>query len=215
MAPDNGRAVRRNPTLERERQLFADGARWVAGVDEVGRGALAGPVAVGVVVVGIGTADPPEGLADSKMLTPSRRNRLEPALAEWCAAHGVGWADPGEIDRVGIVAALGLAGARALDALEIRPDAVIVDGNIDWLTPALGASAVPVTLVVGGDSTCASVSAASVLAKVARDRHMVALADEHPAYGWSSNKGYGSLAHKAAIAERGTTAHHRLTWRLV
>jgi len=214
IAVDMARNRRPAPTLARERELLAAGARRVAGVDEVGRGALAGPVAVGIVVVDAVTADPPEGLADSKVLTALRRERLEPVVGRWCVAHAVGWAEPGEIDEVGIVAALGLAGARAVASLAQRPDAVILDGNLDWLTPALGEGGPGVHLMVGGDATCASVSAGSVLAKVARDRLMVDLAARHRDYRWDSNKGYGSAAHRAAIARWGPTAHHRLSWRL-
>lgn len=213
-ATDMARERRPAPTLALEKELLVAGARRVAGVDEVGRGALAGPVAVGVVVVDAVTIGSPEGLADSKVLSAIRRERLEPAIVRWCAAHAVGWAEPGEIDEVGIVAALGLAGARAVASLAQRPDAVILDGNLDWLTPALGAGGPDVHLVVGGDATCASVSAASVLAKVARDRLMIDLASRHRDYRWEANKGYGSAAHRAAIARCGPTAHHRLSWRL-
>ena len=207
------------PTLEREHELLAGHAR-VAGVDEVGRGALAGPVTVGAVLVTTTTPAPPSGLRDSKLLRPAARSALVPALRGWALAWGVGHAWPGEVDDLGVIAALGLAGARALQAADLDADALLLDGDRDYLTAALAGRAredavLPrVVTRVRADVACASVAAASVLAKVARDALMVDLAAQHPAYGWESNKGYGAPAHLAALAERGPCAQHRLSWGL-
>lgn len=125
----------RVPTLRAERTLLRAGHRSVAGMDEVGRGALAGPVSVGVVVVDLGTRTAPSGVRDSKLLTPAAREALVPRLRRWAGAWAVGHAQPEEIDRFGIIAALRLAGHRALAALPEPPDMVLLDGSHDWLTP--------------------------------------------------------------------------------
>lgn len=213
------------PTLEVERALAArrgPGRRIVVGIDEVGRGALAGPVAVGAcaleVVDGV-IAPLPEGVRDSKKLTARRREALvEPILAS-ALAGAVGWSDAAEIDEVGIMPALTRAALRALEALglESPPDAIVLDGDVDVLTPALARDGLPAPLVhlqVAADRDCASVSAASILAKVARDTRMVELDADAPDYAWSSNKGYGSAAHREAIDRIGVHEHHRRSWRL-
>ncbi len=125
----------RVPTLRTERALLRAGHRLVAGMDEVGRGALAGPVSVGVVVVNAGTRTAPSGVRDSKLLSPPARQALVPRLRRWTDAYAVGHAQPEEIDRFGIIAALRLAGHRALAELPELPDAVLLDGSHDWLTP--------------------------------------------------------------------------------
>ena len=130
------------PTLREERLLLRSGHALVAGVDEVGRGALAGPVSVGVVVVDATTRSAPQGLRDSKLLTPAAREELVPRLRRWAPAHAVGHAEPEEIDALGIIAALRLAGQRALAALGCAPSAVLLDGSHDWLTERR-AAAVP------------------------------------------------------------------------
>ncbi|MFE7631067.1 ribonuclease HII [Kocuria sp. NPDC057446] len=213
-----------------ERSLQDPGGRLVGGMDEVGRGALAGPVTAGLVVLRPGTERGVPGLRDSKLLSPARREALVPRLLAWCAAAGVGHASPQEIDGLGLTAALRLAGRRAIAAAEGQgapPDVVLLDGGHDWLTlpadalpagpsgaaPAAGWSGTVVTRV-RADLTCASVAAASVLAKVERDRIMGELADAWPQYGWDSNKGYGAVRHRRALEEHGTTPHHRLSWRL-
>ncbi|MCL2089623.1 MAG: ribonuclease HII [Micrococcales bacterium] len=215
------------PSLRTERRLLRAGATLVAGMDEVGRGALAGPVSVGVVVVDATTRTAPDGLADSKLLSPAARQALVPRLVRWGRAHAVGHASAAEIDAVGIVAALRLAGTRALAQVEqvVGPvGTVLLDGSHDWLTAqALAddrcgteAAAVPrqVHLRVRADQTCASVAAASVVAKVTRDASMTALDLEHPLYGWARNKGYAAPAHLAALAEHGPSPLHRQSWRL-
>ncbi|MDQ1293464.1 MAG: ribonuclease, partial [Actinomycetota bacterium] len=122
------------PTLREERRLLRSGHSLVAGMDEVGRGALAGPVCVGVVVVDLRTPTAPAGVRDSKLLTPTARQSLVPALRGWARAHAVGHAEPEEIDGLGIIGALRLAGRRALAALSDPPDCVLLDGSHDWLS---------------------------------------------------------------------------------
>ncbi|MEX5298931.1 ribonuclease HII [Kocuria sp. CPCC 205292] len=251
MAPEPRRVRRtapprgRPPGLAAERSLAGPDGRLVGGMDEVGRGALAGPVTAGVVVLRPGTERGVPGLRDSKLLSPARREALVPRILEWCAAGGVGHASPQEIDGLGLTAALRLAGRRAIAAAAQRgalPDVVLLDGGHDWLSgpgagtlfdgvdgvdvhpgsgpgPAGAGARAPVwagTVVtrVKADLACASVAAASVLAKVERDRIMGELADGWPQYGWESNKGYGAERHRRALEEHGATPHHRLSWRL-
>lgn len=200
------------PTLDAERELFAGGARIVVGIDEVGRGAIAGPVTVGAVAV-VSASDPfPEGLADSKLLTPRRREAMAPLVRQWALASATGWASAAEIDRHGIVSALGLAASRALGALGVEADVLLVDGNTAFLLEEQGGPRV--VLRVKADRDCASVAAASVVAKVERDAEMARLHTEHPHYGWDSNKGYGAAVHTAAIRQHGVTPHHRTSWNL-
>ena len=215
----------RTPSLRVERALQRDGHRVLAGMDEVGRGALAGPVTVGVVVIDETCRTAPQGVRDSKLLAPHARERMVPRIRRWALAHGVGHASAAEIDEVGIIAALRLAGVRALGATGIRPDLVILDGNHDWLTDPgdVGLFAFaddapvttpPVTTMIKADLKCSSVAAASVLAKVTRDAIMVGLGGEHPAYGWVENKGYAAPEHLDALRRHGTCEWHRRSWRL-
>ena len=203
--------------------------RWgiVAGMDEVGRGALAGPVAVGVALIGADAPPVPAGLTDSKALTPRRRDALVEPIQSWVQDCAVGYASPQEIDRWGIIVALRLAGRRALAEVASRglvPGGVLLDGSHDWLSEPddlfgvidgpedpFGV-ALPVHMQVKADLSCAVVAAASVLAKVARDRLMAETED--PGYGWASNKGYGSAAHARAIAELGVSDFHRRSWKM-
>lgn len=265
-AASGGRSSRPVPHLRHERALLRAGARLVAGMDEVGRGSLAGPVSVGVVVVDARTRSCPQGVADSKLLTAAARTALVPALSRWGVARAVGHASAAEIDTVGIIAALRLAGQRALAsvAAEVGPvDAVVLDGSHDWLTSpaqgslldaldelddldlAVGAAgpaaddppvpgpaaahrllpppAAPSVDVIGtpavhlrvkADRSCATVAAASVLAKCERDALMVRLSALHPQYRWDSNKGYASDDHVAALRAHGPSPWHRRSWRL-
>ena len=223
----NAGTTSRKPTLRVERALQRAGHRLLAGMDEVGRGALAGPVSVGVVVIDDVCRSAPVGVKDSKLLSHQMRERLVPKIQGWAAAYAVGHASPGEIDRYGIMAALRSAGTRALAALPLIPDLIILDGNHDWLTDprrvgllglladGLGlAPCVPVTTIVKADLFCSSVAAASVLAKVERDAMMVALAGEVPAYAWELNKGYSAPEHVVALQLHGPSVHHRRSWRL-
>lgn len=218
-------APSKKPSLRVERQLQRSGHRLLAGMDEVGRGALAGPVSVGVVVIDESVRSAPVGVKDSKLLTERARTGLVPRIRRWAVAHSVGHAGPDEIDEVGIMAALRLAGIRALDGLGLVPDLVILDGNHDWLTAPgdvgllafageSGPATPPVTTMVKADLKCSSVAAASVLAKVERDQLMVQLGAEHPAYGWELNKGYSAPEHMDALGRLGPCELHRRSWRL-
>jgi ribonuclease HII len=218
----------RVPTLRHERALLRQGHRWLAGMDEVGRGALAGPVSVGVVVIGEGTRTAPAGVRDSKLLTPSARQSLVPRLRRWAAGSAVGHASPEEIDAYGIIAALRLAGRRALAALPDLPDVVLLDGSHDWLSapqeglfdvrptpgPVVLGREPRVTTMVKADLRCAAVAAASVLAKVERDAMMVELAREYPGFGWQENKGYSAPEHLEALRSLGPCALHRRSWNV-
>jgi ribonuclease HII len=224
------------PTLRFERTLLRGGVHHLAACDEVGRGALSGPVSIGVVVISETTRTAPQGVRDSKLLAPEARQRLVPRIQRWAACWAVGHATPGEIDEFGIIAALRLAGHRALGQLSLAPDQVLLDGNHDYLTPPeqgalFGAPESPpldgahppvlelvrippVLTRIKADLTCAAVAAASILAKTARDALMVELDAVHPEYGWGENKGYSAPAHIEALARFGPTEHHRRSWSL-
>ncbi len=210
-----------DPTLRVERSLFRDGATLVIGCDEVGRGAIAGPVAVGLGVFLPDVKRMPVGLRDSKLLSEAKREALHPVVAEWAPHWAVGLADNAEVDSIGIVPGLGLAATRALETLivsgvPVETAVVVLDGSHDWLTPALAAwpesSRPRVITRVKADRDCATVAAASVLAKVHRDRMMIEADGVHPGYDWVSNKGYASASHYAAIDRLGSTALHRWSW---
>lgn len=275
------------PTLDLERSLAAQGYDLITGFDEVGRGALAGPVMVGCAAIWARDLEPldgddavelsgrtylgvPDGVADSKMLTEHRREAIFDELRDWCEVYAVGQASNTEIDEWGITYALGVAALRALsqverelglrlggglaakkasmesagEIVEGRPgDSVgesigncgesvralpkvagILDGPSDYITKALNTFDAPdvpipadITTKVKGDQHCATVATAAVIAKVTRDRLMVDLAQSNPryaAYEWAHNKGYGSAAHRTAIAEHGPTPLHRVSWHL-
>lgn len=191
--------VRIAPDFSHETQALLRGAMRVAGVDEVGRGPLAGPVTACAVVLDPGRI--PEGLADSKMLTAARREELFleiMAVAEVSVAH----ASVEEIDTINILRASHLAMERAVAALSA--DHALIDGNL--LPRGLGCHGTP---IIGGDALCLSIAAASIVAKVTRDRIMVDLAQQHPGYGWERNAGYATPAHQSALRELGPTPHHR------
>jgi len=192
------------PTYDVEQELIAAGARVVAGLDEVGRGAWAGPVLVCAAITD--GSPPPEGLTDSKRLTPRRRTAMAEQVRSWVRGYAFGQASPAEIDRLGMTEALRLAAHRALDALPVRPDAVIVDGKHDYVGAPW-----TVRTHVKADLTCVSVAAASVLAKVHRDALMAELDAEYP--------GTVSLRERAPFAgpprsagRTRATPHHRLSW---
>lgn len=210
---------RARPTLVVERAQRPAGGGWVAGVDEVGRGAWAGPLSVAVAVVPGDFRLPPAALADSKVLSETAREALWLPLGEWCAAWAVGHASPGECDRLRMATALVLATRRALTQIPTSfwPAVVVLDGAVDFVTPAcsgLGRDVeVPAVYAkVGADATCASVSAASVLAKVTRDRIMRAEAEHFPPFDFDRNKGYPSPTHQRALAGYGLTVLHRRSW---
>lgn len=209
------------PTLRFERQLMREGARLVIGCDEVGRGAIAGPVGVGLSVVHERTRTAPTGLKDSKLLTEQRREELYPTVRRWAPDHAVGLASNEEVETIGIIRSLGLAASRAFETLlgggvDVADAVVILDGSHDWLTPALTPEAralgLRVTTRIKADRTCAAVAAASVLAKVERDRLMIAADSDHPGYLWPSNKGYASAEHYAGIDRLGPSPLHRWSW---
>lgn len=202
-----------------------DGSAVVCGVDEVGRGALGGPVSVGVVIVDASVRRPLPGLRDSKLLTPAARVALVPRIRRWSVAYAVGHATAAEIDERGIISALRLAGHRALGTIAVRPDLIILDGNHNWLAPPrqpglFDEDDTPyvdlpkVVTRIKADLTCASVAAASVLAKTERDSMMVAMSTDYPDYGWDENKGYAAPAHMAALREHGPCVQHRRSWNL-
>lgn len=201
--------------LDVEKSLVAPG-ECIGGIDEVGRGALAGPVVVGVVVVDPHTCgDVPEGLTDSKLLSPARRQQLVPQIYQWANHVGIGEASAEDIDELGIMTGLALAAQRALLDIDSRCHAFLLDGSVNWLNRSVAFRAARTTTKVKADISCAAVSAASVVAKVHRDALMVAAAADYPHYGWQGNKGYASADHRAAIAEYGATDFHRLSWRLL
>lgn len=206
------------PTLELERELLRS-APLVIGMDEVGRGAIAGPVAVGALALGPAgcAAGFPEGLRDSKRLSERRRTALEPLVQAW-APYAIGFASAAEIDRDRIAACLGAAAKRALASLHeagvpVAEAVILLDGSHDWLTPRLRH---PLRVVVRprADQDCASVAGAALVAKVERDRRMIACAaqEAYAPYGWMTNKGYGSAAHLAAIDAHGPSDLHRRSW---
>ena len=188
------------PQLFFEQALWSQGLTYIAGLDEAGRGALAGPVAVGAVV--LPANDPQLARAldccrDSKQLTPLQRDRCAPRIRQAALAWEVCYASSDEIDALGIVSATRLAATRALESLSISPDFLLTDFRLD-----LPESELPQTSVLKGDQVCLSIAAASVLAKTARDRLMCELDARFPGYGLVQNKGYGALAHRTAGGRR-------------
>ena len=187
-----------------ERELFASGIRTICGVDEAGRGPLAGPVYAAAVILPPVTVIP--GLDDSKKLTEKKREELFPVICEQAIAYGIGFADEKEIDEINILQATFLAMRRAVEQLSVKPELALVDGNRD---PVLG---LPARTVVKGDSLSANIAAASVLAKVTRDRYMLELAKQYPEYGFEIHKGYGTKRHYEALRAFGPCPAHRRTF---
>lgn len=189
---------------EIEDQLYSQGMQIICGVDEAGRGPLAGPVCAAAVIL------PPHleipGLNDSKKLTDKRRRELFPLIKEKALAYGIAFADHAEVDRVNILQATYLAMERALEHLSIRPDIALIDGN---RAKDFG---LPVQTVVHGDSLSANIAAASILAKVTRDDLMLEMAETYPLYGFEVHKGYGTKAHYEAILQHGPCSIHRMTF---
>lgn len=196
------------PTLRAEQHCWEAGAETVVGIDEVGRGAWAGPVTVAALAV----PRTPRlyKVRDSKMLTRAERERLFERITAWAPAYGVGHASHAECDAHGMTAALRLAAGRALEQLGgqgCEPDRILLDGKHDYLGDHRR-----VETIVGGDATSLAIAAASVVAKVTRDRMMIAEAEHYPAYGFESNVGYPSPVHQCALAAWGPTAIHRRSW---
>jgi ribonuclease HII len=211
------------PSLDSERRIFERGNRFVIGIDEVGRGAIAGPVAVGVSL--IDKTNPnleswPEKLQDSKLMTAKSRSEITQPLMDWVSSHAVGFSANTEIDELGISEALRLAAGRALDELfkdatfrkKIAEDGAVIllDGSQNWLGKV--SYGLDVNLQVKADTNCVSVAAAAVLAKVTRDSLMQELDQQFPGYGIAGHKGYASAAHIAALRTLGPSAIHRVTW---
>lgn len=197
------------PHLILECQAWASGARWVVGVDEVGRGALAGPVAVGAVVLPQDEGLCHSGLAavrDSKLLSPDARAELCRTILAAAAAVAVALVGPLAVDVLGIANAVRLGARRAIAALPMRCDLALVDG------PGLRGLPVPQRAIIGGDRSVLSIACASVFAKAFRDAWMIGMSLAHPAYGFEAHKGYLTAYHRAAIAAFGPTCLHRLTW---
>jgi ribonuclease HII len=194
------------PDFAFERERFSLGMRWVAGVDEVGRGPLAGPVGVAAVIL-----DPdniPEGLNDSKVLTAERRVALSQSILDSALCVAIAFGSVAEIDEFNIRGATLRAMARALRALALRPDFALIDGR-----DVPEGLACPARAVIDGDALCLSIAAASIVAKVARDALMTRLGGRHPEYGFASNAGYGTPAHIAALVRFGPTPHHRRSFQ--
>lgn len=200
-----GKAARRSRWTAIEREIREGGRSLIAGVDEVGRGSLAGPVVACAVIM------PPDaralrGVDDSKALPAAERRRLARLIRARAVAVSVGAASVGEIDRLNIYHASVLAMRRALGRLQAPPDHVLVDGR------PIRTLGVPHTAVVAGDDKCFSIACASIIAKVTRDQLMTALAVRHPGYCWERNAGYATRAHVDALRERGPSPHHRRTF---
>lgn len=192
------------PTTRVERRWWDQGA-VVAGLDEVGRGAWAGPLTIGAVI--LSREQRVVGLRDSKDLAPPDRERLAARL--WQVAEiGIGRVPNDELDRIGLAAALRLAARRAVDALPVRPDVVLIDGNVDLLADYGTRN----QTLVRGDSRSRSIAAASIVAKVRRDAEMVGSDPLHPAYRFASNKGYATPAHREALTNHGPCVLHRRSW---
>lgn len=184
-----------------ESRLLKTMAGPICGVDEVGRGPLAGPVVAAAVILDRNRI--PKGLNDSKLLSEEDREALYPRIVEMAVAVGVGEASVGEIDLVNIRQATHMAMARAVRALSVTAQFALVDGNDPPPLPCR------CDTLVGGDARSVSIAAASIIAKVTRDRMMVALHDQHPGYNWASNKGYGTPEHYSGLRLHGVSLHHR------
>ncbi len=187
-----------------EDELYAQGYRMICGIDEAGRGPLAGPVCAAAVVLPPHVEIP--GLDDSKKLSDKRRRELFPVIQEKALAYGIAFASEMEIDEINILQATFLAMRRAAEQLSVPPDFALIDGNKETDVGA------PIKTVVHGDSLSASIAAASILAKVTRDDYMIGMAEKYPDYGFEIHKGYGTKAHCQAILENGPCRIHRNTF---
>ena len=189
---------------EIENGLYSDAVQCICGVDEAGRGPLAGPVCAAAVILPRGLEIP--GLTDSKKLSDKKRRELFPVIMEQAIAYGIGFASHEEIDEINILQATFLAMQRAIDQLNVKPDLALIDGNRQ---KDFG---LPVKTVVKGDSLSANIAAASVLAKVSRDNVMEELANKYPEYGFEIHKGYGTKAHYEALRAYGASEVHRMSF---
>ena len=191
--------------LTHERRLWDSGRSLIAGVDEVGRGPLAGPVVAAAVIL------PHDfdvlGIDDSKKLSPKKREELAEVIKEKALAWSVGWVGPERIDEINILEATKEAMTQAVQGLSLQPDHVLIDGNF-----TVRALALPQTAIVKGDANSTSIAAASILAKVTRDRYMEEMDAVYPGYAFASNKGYGTKAHYNGLNAQGPTPIHRRTF---
>ena len=187
-----------------ENEIYDSGLSPLCGVDEAGRGPLAGPVCAAAVILPRGLVI--EGLNDSKKLSGKKRESLYDEIVEKAVAYGIAFASVEEIEEKNILEATFLAMNRAIEKLAVRPALALIDGNRDK------GITVPARCVIGGDGKCADIAAASVLAKVTRDRYMLQLAGQYPQYGFDKHKGYGTAAHYAAIRVYGPSPIHRMSF---
>lgn len=187
--------------LEYENKFYEQGFKAICGVDEAGRGPLAGPVCAAAVILPKGKLI--TGVNDSKKLTEKRREQLFDVIKQEAVAYGIGWATVEEIENINILQAAMLAMKRAVEDMQISPDLVLVDGN---RKPPID---IPLLTIVKGDSLSESIAAASILAKVSRDRLMIQYAEKYPQYGFEKHKGYGTKAHMEAILKYGACDIHR------
>ena len=184
-----------------ERALFSEGAKYVAGVDEVGRGPLAGPVCAAAVILPRGLEI--EGLNDSKKLSEKKRDKLFDVICSEAVSFGISFASVEEIEELNILNAALLAMNRAIEKLSVKPSLALIDGNRN------SGISMPSRCVVKGDAKCADIAAASILAKVTRDRYMIKMAEKYPEYHFEKHKGYGTKVHYAALREYGPCEIHR------
>ena len=189
---------------EIERGLRSEGYSLVCGIDEAGRGPLAGPVCAAAVILPFGAEI--QGLNDSKKLSAKVRERLFEEIVSAARAYAVAFATHAEIDDLNILNATFLAMRRAVGSLSVKPDFALTDGNRD---PGLN---VPGRCIVRGDALSATIAAASILAKVSRDRHMAQMAEKYPRYGFEKHKGYPTRLHYEKLREHGPSEIHRLTF---
>ena len=201
-----------DPDILFEKEIWSGGIQYIAGLDEAGRGALAGPVAVGAVILPGEKTLPPStlsGARDSKQMTPLERETLAPRIREAALAWAVGYATPEEIDLQGIVRATRLAALRALHQFTLTPQYLLTDFRLEL--PQLD---IPQRSLVRGDARCLSIACASILAKTERDALMRELEAQYPGYGLGQNKGYGTLAHRSALKRLGASSIHRRTFHV-
>ena len=207
------------PDLSLEYMLMSSPHRSLISIDEVGRGALAGPVTVGGVRIGQASGDAPAGIDDSKRLSSRRRVVLVPHILNWVEAWSIAHIPAMVIDRIGIMRALALGAHEVCRNLMGGESGwILLDGDRDYVSPKMNAASAAkwhVATQVKADASCTSVAAASILAKVARDSLMIDAHDQLPMYAWNGNKGYGAPAHRAAIAQYGSTHWHRRSWHLL
>lgn len=207
MTGSRNAALPDRPTLDREYQLLQAGHRYLAGIDEAGRGAWAGPVVAAAVILDLAKVSALDGVNDSKQLSPRQRARLYQIVTDQCLAYGVGLGSAEEIDAIGILPATRLAMTRAVAALMPQPDALIIDAV------RLPHVHQPQVVFNFADSISLSVAAASIVAKVTRDRLLIDLDAQYPAYGFARHKGYGTRIHQAALQSIGPCAVHRKSFK--